>query len=500
MECCLNAEESLTLQQILDTDIKCELDSVWTGGSGEEFGFTHIDSSDENSCSNMNLSWHAFNSNNHLDLIEGDDALMVSLNSVIPLAMQPRSKIKLEMSEVKLEENLLVCRTPSPSNSNPEQVQIDEPKQEEMVERLITIPKSLVSKPLTSMNLPVTSATPATTSASNPTVNYRLATSANSVTLVGKTFNVSNQFELVNRHLVPTKQNTVSPNIIRTITKTQKVVPITKRPQKRKYTDRRALSMQKFATYENNYPKPAYSYSCLIAMALKNSRSGSLPVSEIYSFMCQHFPYFKTAPSGWKNSVRHNLSLNKCFEKIEKPVSDNSSRKGCLWAMNPEKISKMDEEVQKWSRKDPQGIKKAMVHPDTLDALERGEMKIGSLRYDTFEGVENMEEDETEEEEDEEVVRTVQYTESDEEEENQLVLPYIPGGSGTDENETSLDIEASDKFYEEIDVKDSTILFQNMDENTDFKRAIIGNYIYKPLIKQKKLIKSEHYSDQVVFN
>jgi hypothetical protein len=31
--------------------------------------------------------------------------------------------------------------------------------------------------------------------------------------------------------------------------------------------------------------------------------------------------------------------------------------------MNPDKISKMDEEVQKWSRKDPMGIKKAMVHP-----------------------------------------------------------------------------------------------------------------------------------------
>ncbi|CAH2241495.1 uncharacterized protein LOC120625805 isoform X1 [Pararge aegeria] len=135
-------------------------------------------------------------------------------------------------------------------------------------------------------------------------------------------------------------------------------------------------------TVAGEFPKPAYSYSCLIAMALKNSRTGSLPVSEIYNFMCQHFPYFKTAPNGWKNSVRHNLSLNKCFEKIEKPSTNGSQRKGCLWAMNPSKVGKMDEEVQKWSRKDPQAIKKAMVYPESLEALERGEMKYSGFGSD----------------------------------------------------------------------------------------------------------------------
>ena len=85
----------------------------------------------------------------------------------------------------------------------------------------------------------------------------------------------------------------------------------------------------------------------------------------VFSFLySEHFPYFKTAPAGWKNSVRHNLSLNKCFEKIEKPQQNGSNaRKGCLWAMNPAKITKMDEEVQKWSRKDPMAIKKGMILP-----------------------------------------------------------------------------------------------------------------------------------------
>ena len=98
--------------------------------------------------------------------------------------------------------------------------------------------------------------------------------------------------------------------------------------------------------------------------AIKEYFVARLQFSNFVSYFSEHFPYFKTAPSGWKNSVRHNLSLNKCFEKIEKPSTNGTNqRKGCLWAMNQEKIQKMDEEVKKWSRKDPQAIKKAMVYP-----------------------------------------------------------------------------------------------------------------------------------------
>lgn len=53
-------------------------------------------------------------------------------------------------------------------------------------------------------------------------------------------------------------------------------------------------------------------------MAIEDSPTKALPVKEIYSWITAHFPYFKTAPNGWKNSVRHNLSLNKSFQKVEK--------------------------------------------------------------------------------------------------------------------------------------------------------------------------------------
>jgi hypothetical protein len=44
-------------------------------------------------------------------------------------------------------------------------------------------------------------------------------------------------------------------------------------------------SINNNALGEIGLPKPAYSYSCLIALALKNSFTGSMSVSEIYKFM-----------------------------------------------------------------------------------------------------------------------------------------------------------------------------------------------------------------------
>lgn len=205
------------------------------------------------------------------------------------------------------------------------------------------------------------------------------------------------------------------------------------------------------------FPKPAYSYSCLIAMALKNSRAGSLPVSEIYSFMCEHFPYFKTAPNGWKNSVRHNLSLNKCFEKIEKPATNGGQRKGCLWAMNPSKIAKMDEEVLKWSRKDPMAIRKAMVFPDNLEALERGEMKHGSLNDDEGENEGNTD---TEENSDSEIDNDMEDT---------LIgsNSFVPDADSCDDDEahsqTDFDVEVTE-MYDEIDIEESKPILPHINQ------------------------------------
>ena len=64
--------------------------------------------------------------------------------------------------------------------------------------------------------------------------------------------------------------------------------------------------------------KPAYSFSTLIFMAIENAKDKRLPVKDIYRWIQETFPYFQKAPVGWKNSVRHNLSLNKSFKKVDK--------------------------------------------------------------------------------------------------------------------------------------------------------------------------------------
>ncbi|KAF8528815.1 hypothetical protein BU17DRAFT_73101 [Hysterangium stoloniferum] len=78
--------------------------------------------------------------------------------------------------------------------------------------------------------------------------------------------------------------------------------------------------------------KPFYPYSTLIRYAIKGSPNQKLLLEDIYYAIESRFPYFRSAPSGWKNSVRHNLSLNPCFEKMPRPLTDRG--KGSYWTVN----------------------------------------------------------------------------------------------------------------------------------------------------------------------
>ncbi|XP_055842002.1 forkhead box protein biniou isoform X2 [Episyrphus balteatus] len=79
--------------------------------------------------------------------------------------------------------------------------------------------------------------------------------------------------------------------------------------------------------------KPALSYINMIAMAIKESPSGKLTLSEIYSYLQKKFEFFRGPYVGWKNSVRHNLSLNECFKKLPKGMGVGKPGKGNYWTI-----------------------------------------------------------------------------------------------------------------------------------------------------------------------
>ncbi|XP_004456255.1 forkhead box protein M1 isoform X2 [Dasypus novemcinctus] len=77
--------------------------------------------------------------------------------------------------------------------------------------------------------------------------------------------------------------------------------------------------------------RPPYSYMAMIQFAINSTEKKRMTLKDIYTWIEDHFPYFKhIAKPGWKNSIRHNLSLHDMFVR-----ETSANGKVSFWTIHP---------------------------------------------------------------------------------------------------------------------------------------------------------------------
>uniref|UniRef100_G3PPV4 Fork-head domain-containing protein n=1 Tax=Gasterosteus aculeatus TaxID=69293 RepID=G3PPV4_GASAC len=116
--------------------------------------------------------------------------------------------------------------------------------------------------------------------------------------------------------------------------------------------------------------KPPYSYATLICMAMQASKKTKITLACIYKWITENFCYYRHADPTWQNSIRHNLSLNKCFIKV--PRQKDEPGKGGFWKIDPQYAERLLSGAYKKKRMPPVQINPALQSRLRVDPQSRG--------------------------------------------------------------------------------------------------------------------------------
>ncbi|KAL6706938.1 hypothetical protein ACN47E_004888 [Coniothyrium glycines] len=93
-------------------------------------------------------------------------------------------------------------------------------------------------------------------------------------------------------------------------------------------------------------------YAQLIYHALMNAPEKTMILRDIYEWFKQNTDKANGSETkGWQNSIRHNLSMNGAFEKVDQPCED--SRKGFMWRLTEEAIRDGVKSTTRYRSKQP---------------------------------------------------------------------------------------------------------------------------------------------------
>ncbi|XP_060087420.1 forkhead box protein P4 isoform X2 [Heteronotia binoei] len=105
------------------------------------------------------------------------------------------------------------------------------------------------------------------------------------------------------------------------------VGPIRRRNSEKFCTPISSELAQNHEFYKNADVRPPFTYASLIRQAILETPDRQLTLNEIYNWFTRMFAYFRRNTATWKNAVRHNLSLHKCFVRVE-------NVKGAVWTVD----------------------------------------------------------------------------------------------------------------------------------------------------------------------
>uniref|UniRef100_A0A669C2S3 Fork-head domain-containing protein n=1 Tax=Oreochromis niloticus TaxID=8128 RepID=A0A669C2S3_ORENI len=125
----------------------------------------------------------------------------------------------------------------------------------------------------------------------------------------------------------------------------------------------------------NAHIKPPYSYATLICMAMQASKKSKITLSCIYKWITDNFCYYRHADPTWQNSIRHNLSLNKCFIKV--PRQKDEPGKGGFWKIDPQYAERLLSGAYKKRRMPPVQINPALQNRLRVNVQPQPRGQIG---------------------------------------------------------------------------------------------------------------------------